>query len=78
MPVGIDFLGVKPAALLRNCGAQAGLSPGDAVLITSVSHRHLGGGENFLRWIEVRESLRQEDRSLVEGVARDRADHGFL
>jgi hypothetical protein len=33
-------------------------------LIPAVSHRLLGRGENFLRGIEVRETLRQQDRSL--------------
>src|SRR4029079_16336151 len=78
MLVGIDFLTVKSAALFRNCHAEAGLSPSHPILIPPVAHRFLGRGENFMWWIEVRESLRQQDRSLVKCVTRDGADHGFL
>jgi len=78
MLLGIDFLAVKPEALLRNRLAEAGLSPGHSILIPSASHRLLGRGENFLRRVEIRKSLRQQDRSLIEGITRDGADHGFL
>src|SRR6185436_4248247 len=78
MLVGIDLLAVKPEALLRNRRAKAGLPPGHAILIPPVSHRLLGRGENFLRWIKVREPLRQQDRSLVKRITRDGADHRFL
>src|SRR4051812_37137781 len=78
MLVGIDFLAVKPAALFRNCRAETGLPPGHTILIQPVSHRLLGCRENFLRWIKVRESLRQQDRAFLKCVTRDGADHGFL
>src|SRR5262245_8122426 len=78
MLVGIDFLAVKAAALFRNRRAEAGLPPGHTILIPPVSHRLLGGGKNFLRWSEVREASRQQDRSLVKGITRDGADDGFL
>src|SRR6185503_16324557 len=78
MLVGIDLLAIKAEALFRNRRAEAGLPPGHTILIPAVSHRLLGRGENFLRWIKVREPLRQQDRSLVERITRDRTDHGFL
>src|SRR5690349_25089917 len=78
MLVGINFLAVEPAALIRNGRAEAGLTPRHTILIPSVSHRLLGRGENFLRWIEVREPLRQQDRALVECITRDGTDYGFL
>src|SRR5689334_7704138 len=78
MLVGIYFLAVKSATLFRNRCAEAGLAPGHAVLIPPVSHCLLGRGENFLRRIEVREALRQQDRSLFKTISRDGADHGFL
>ena len=46
--------------------------------LLSASHRFLGRGEDLLRRVEIRESLRQQDRSLVECITRDGADHGFL
>src|SRR5688572_20392121 len=78
MLVGIDFLPVKPAALLRNRLAEAGLSPGHSILIPSASHGLLGRGENLLRRVEIREPLRQQDRSLVKCITCNGADHRFL
>ena len=78
MPVGIDLLSVKPPALLRDGLAEAGLSPGHSILIPSAAHGLLGLGENFFRWIEIREPLCQQDRSLVKCITRDGADHGLL
>src|SRR5688572_11444330 len=78
MLVGFDLLAVKPATLFRNRRAEAELSPRHTILIPSASHRLLRRGENFLRWIEVREALRQHDRSLIKCITRDGADRGFL
>ena len=46
--------------------------------LLSASHRFLGRGEDLLRSVEIRESLRQQDRSLIECITRDGTDHGFL
>ena len=46
--------------------------------LLSASHRFLGRGEDLLRRVEIRESLRQQGRSLIKCITRDGADHGFL